>query len=233
MVFYICRREVFCLKIKDFIAGRYVDRFQYKSFEPFSIDLPWELDCNETNMLLSEANLKVGELNAFADMVPDINLFLQMHIFKEGTKSSRIEGTQTNIDEAIQKETYIASEKKEDWQEVQNYVKALNFAIHSLDTIPISNRLLKAAHKILLDGVRGKHKQPGEFRESQNWIGGASLTDAYFIPPHQSSIYELMSDLENFVHNIEIPVPHLVKIGILHYQFEYPLKFKWKNKKKL
>jgi Fic family protein len=208
------------MKIKDFISGRLVDRFQYKSFEPFSVNLPWELDDNEINMLLSEANLKVGELNAFADMVPDINLFLQMHVFKEGTKSSRIEGTQTNIDEAVQKETHIAFGKKEDWQEVQNYVRTLNFAIHSLDAIPISNRLLKSAHKILLDGVRGKHKQPGEFRESQNWIGGASLTDAYFIPPHQSSISELMSDLEKFIHNTEVPVPHLIKIGIAHYQFE-------------
>ena len=97
---------------------------------------------------------------------------------------------------------------------------AMNQAIESLEKLPLSNRLLKETHKILLQGVRGTHKLPGEFRQSQNWIGGSSLVDATFIPPHQDSLADLMADLEKFLHNQNIPVPHLIKVGIAHYQFE-------------
>jgi Fic family protein len=208
------------MNISSFEAGKYVQRYQYKSFEPNLIDSEWQIDNSELNMLLSRANIKLGELNAYSQLIPDVDFFIKMHVFKEGTKSSRIEGTQTNIDEAIQKEEYIQPEKKDDWQEVQNYVLALNQAIESLEKLPLSNRLLKQTHKTLLHGIRGKHKSPGEFRKSQNWIGGSSLTDAQFIPPHQGSINELMSDLEKFLHNDNIYVPSLIKIGIAHYQFE-------------
>ena len=208
------------MNISSFEAGKYVQRYQYKSFEPNLIDTEWQVDNSELNMLLSRANIKLGELNAFSQLIPDVDFFIKMHVFKEGTKSSRIEGTQTNIDEAIQKEEYIQPEKKDDWHEVQNYVLSLNQAIESLVKLPLSNRLLKQVHKTLLQGVRGKHKLPGEFRKSQNWIGGSSLTDALFIPPHQDSINELMSDLEKFLNNDNIYVPSLIKIGIAHYQFE-------------
>jgi Fic family protein len=171
-------------------------------------------------MLLSHANVKIGELNAFSQLIPNVDFFIKMHIYKEGTTSSRIEGTQTNIDEAVQKEDDIQPEKRDDWQEVQNYVEAMNHAVESLAHLPLSNRLLRQTHKILMQGVRGAHKQPGEFRQSQNWIGGSSLTDAAFVPPHQSSLPDLMADLEKFLNNDNIPVPHLIKVGIAHYQFE-------------
>jgi len=208
------------MNVSDFKAGKTVQRFQYKSFEPNLVDVPWQIDNVELVMLLSEANIKMGELNAFSQLIPDVDFFIKMHVLKEGTKSSRIEGTQTNIDEAIQKEEYIQPEKKDDWQEVQNYVQAMNQAIERLEKLPLSNRLLKQTHKILLQGVRGTHKLPGEFRQSQNWIGGSSLADATFIPPHQDSVAALMADLEKFLHNDNIPVPHLIKVGIAHYQFE-------------
>ncbi len=208
------------MNVSDFKAGKTVQRYQYKSFEPNLVDIPWQIDNVELVMLLSEANIKMGELNAFSQLIPDVDFFIKMHVLKEGTKSSRIEGTQTNIDEAIQKEEYIQPEKKDDWQEVQNYVQAMNQAIERLEKLPLSNRLLKQSHKILLQGVRGTHKLPGEFRQSQNWIGGSSLADATFIPPHQDSVAALMADLEKFLHNDNIPVPHLIKVGIAHYQFE-------------
>lgn len=208
------------MNISSFESGKLVQRLEYKSFEPNFINTEWHLDNDAVALLLSQADQKLGELNAFSQLIPDVDFFIKMHVLKEGTKSSRIEGTQTNIDEAIQKEEFIQPEKKDDWQEVQNYVLAMNTAIAELKDLPLSNRLLKNAHKIILQGVRGKHKQPGEFRISQNWIGGSSLADAKFIPPHQEGVLAYMSDLEHFIHSDNSNLPHLIKIAIMHYQFE-------------
>lgn len=208
------------MNISSFKSGKLQQRLEYKSFEPTLINEEWHLDNDAVALLLSQADQKLGELNAFSQLIPDVDFFIKMHVVKEGTKSSRIEGTQTNIDEAIQKEEFIQPEKRDDWQEVQNYVEAMNTAIAELQQLPLSNRLLKNAHKIILQGVRGKHKQPGEFRISQNWIGGSSLADAKFIPPHQEGVLEYMSDLEQFIHSDKTNLPHLIKIAILHYQFE-------------
>jgi len=208
------------VNINNYKAGKPAQRYQYKSFEPNMVDISWHIDNDELIMLLSQANLKLGELNAFSQLIPDVGFFIKMHVLKEGTKSCRIEGTQTNIEEAVQKEEYIQPEKKDDWQEVQNYVQAMNEALDNMEKLPLGNRLSRQTHKTLLQGVRGKHKLPGEFRQSQNWIGGSSIADATFIPPHHESVADLMADLENFLHNENVPVPALIKIGIAHYQFE-------------
>lgn len=143
-----------------------------------------------------------------------------MHIVKEANTSSKIEGTRTEIDEIIVNKDQVELEKRDDWQEVHNYIDAINFAIRNLKILPISNRLIKQTHKILLNSVRGSVKLPGKFRKSQNWIGGANLNNAMFIPPHFELVDDLMSDLEKFLHNSEIHVPHLIKSAIIHYQFE-------------
>ena len=208
------------MNLSNYKAGKMIQRLKYKSFEPTLINTQWHLDNDAVAMLLSQADQKLGELNAFSQLIPDVDFFIKMHVMKEGTKSSRIEGTQTNIDEAIQKEEFIDPEKKDDWQEVQNYVQAMNTAIKELDQLPLSNRLLKNTHKTLLKGVRGKHKQPGGFRVSQNWISGSSIADARFIPPHPDGVLDYMADLEQFIHSENTNLPHLIKIGILHYQFE-------------
>lgn len=208
------------MNIKDFRAGSYKQQYQYKSFMPGLVNIDWQLSDSGLINLLSQADISLGELNAFSQLVPDIDFFIKMHVSKEATTSSRIEGTQTNISEVLQKAEYINPEKRDDWEEVQNYIKAINAAIHDLETLPLSNRLLRNAHLTLLQGVRGKDKQPGEFRYTQNWIGGASLSDAVFIPPQQDDLPDLLSDFEKFLNDNIHPLPHLIKIGIAHYQFE-------------
>jgi Fic family protein len=208
------------MKFETFKAGRRQQRLQYWSFEPTPVNQDWTWEDPRIHLLLESANRALGELNAFSLIVPDIDLFIQMHLVKEAQTSSRIEGTQTGIDEALLSEEHIRPEKRDDWREVRNYIDAMNSSIATLASLPLSNRLLRQAHEALMQGVRGEHKQPGEFRRSQNWIGGSSLADAAFIPPHHDGVPELMSDLEQFWHNEAVTVPHLVRIAISHYQFE-------------
>lgn len=208
------------MKFETFKAGRWQARYQYKSFEPVPVNLAWTWEDPTINALLEQATRALGELNAFSLIVPDIDLFIEMHVVKEAQSSSKIEGTQTGIDEALMQEAQIRPEKRDDWREVRNYIEAVNTAIAELKTLPLSNRLLKHTHTILMQGVRGEHKLPGEFRTSQNWIGGSSLADAAFIPPHHEGVAALMGDLEQFWHNETIVVPHLVRVAISHYQFE-------------
>lgn len=208
------------MKIEDFEAGQYQQEYKYKSFIPNKINNEWVWSDAKINSLLSEANLNLGNLNAFSLYVPDVDVFIRMHLVKEATQSSRIEGTRTEIEEALLKDDDIQSEKRDDWQEVQNYIEAMNNSIPKLKTLPVSTRLLKESHKILMQGVRGESKTPGEFRKSQNWIGGATINDAVFIPPPHTEVNNLMSDLENFLHNENINVPPLIKAAIGHYQFE-------------
>ena len=192
----------------------------YTFFNPSLVNSDWTWEDQSINVLLERAAVKLGELNSYARLVPNIDLFIQLHVTKEAVDSSRIEGTQTQMDEALLDEEDVNPERRDDWMEVRNYSSALNFAIKELEQLPISSRLIKATHRHLLSSVRGEHKLPGEFRSSQNWIGGASLLDAVFIPPHHELIPELMSDLGKFLHNDHAKVPSLIKIGIAHYQFE-------------
>ncbi|MBN4052458.1 Fic family protein [Sphingobacteriaceae bacterium AH-315-L07] len=208
------------MDISKYKAGKYKKQYKYKSFSLELINHEWVVTDQKINQLLSEADRKLGELNAFSQLIPDVDFFIKMHITKEATKSSKIEGTQTSIEEALQRAEDIHPEHRDDWQEVRNYIQGMNYAIGALNKLPISNRLLKQTHRILLKGVRGKHKQPGDFRKSQNWIGGATLQDAQYIPPHHSEVSNLMSDLEKFLNNNKLQIPHLVRIGIAHYQFE-------------
>ncbi len=227
---YNCTSKLICklgtgdnggaMNISEFQAGTYKQQYEYKSFFPSLVNKKWEITDPDLIVLLSEADRKLGELNAFSQLIPDIDFFIKMHVAKEATTSNRIEGTQTNISDAVQTEENIDLEKKDDWMEVQNYITAMNNAIKELDNLPLSNRLISQTHRLLLQGVRGKHKLPGEFRKSQNWIGGFSLKDAIFIPPHHADLPDLMSDFEKFLHNEDYPLPHLIRIGIAHYQFE-------------
>ncbi|MDI5948244.1 Fic family protein [Flavobacterium yafengii] len=205
--------------MEKFTSGKYINQGYYKSFQPNTIHRDWILNDMEVIRLLSKADRHLGRLDMYSECV-NIDLFIRMHIAKEATQSSKIEGTQTNMEEAFLSKEEIAYEKRDDWEEVQNYISAMNEAVKLLHLLPFSSRLIKQTHKILLQGVRGEHKLPGEYRTSQNWIGGASISDAAFIPPIHSSINELISDLEIFANDEISPLPDLIKIAIIHYQFE-------------
>lgn len=208
------------IQLEKYNAGSWLQGRGYKYFLPEKINYQWRWEDPQLNTLLEKASIKLGELNSYARLVPNIDLFIQLHVSKEAVISSRIEGTQTNITEAMFPIEELSPEKRNDWKEVNNYTNALNDAIQSLTALPISSRLLKKAHQTLLTGVRGEHKLPGAFRTSQNWIGGSSPADAVFVPPSHEYVEELIGDLENFLHNESIEVPLLIRIGIAHYQFE-------------
>ncbi len=209
--------------IKEFKAGKWVQQIEYESFAPEKISLQWLVGSPLLQNLLSEADRSIGRLDAFSELIPDIDYFIKMHVTKEATVSSKIEGTQTSFEEALIKEADINPEKRDDWKEVHSYIQAVNEAIGTMEKLPISNRLIRQTHKILLQGVRGKEKMPGEYRSSQNWIG-SSLKNAAFVPPVHDAIPALMQDLEQFINaeimDLPIRVPHLVKIALIHYQFE-------------
>lgn len=208
------------MDIRNFSAGKWIKSGSYRYFLPATINHEWVIADARLNRKIESASLRLGELNSFARFVPNINLFIQSYVMKEAVTSSRIEGTRTSIEQAFTDELDVNPEHRDDWHETAQYVDAMNFALGKLTTLPLSNRLLRNTHEILLAHVRGANKGPGRFRKIQNWIGGATVTDAAFVPPSPEHVEALMSDLEKFLHNDEITIPHLVKIAIAHYQFE-------------
>ena len=209
------------MKLEEYKSGKYVKMNDYKAFIPSKINYNWGWDDTKLDKLLAEANRQIGELNAYSLLIPNVDLYIKMHVKIEANKSSKIEGTRTTVEEDLLDVTDINPEKRDDWEEVQNYVKATNYGVERIKKgFPVCTRLIREIHRILMQGVRGEHKTPGEFRTSQNWIGGSMPSTAVYVPPPHTEVVECLSDFEKFINNEKIDTPDLIKIAILHYQFE-------------
>lgn len=205
-------------------AGCFVNNLSgeltYKSFKPSPLPPKPQLEINSDILpKLIEANKNLATLESFSSRIPDLKLFVSMYVRKEALLSSQIEGTQCTLDDILS--PFIESNVNQNVSDVVNYIRATEYAIERLNTLPISSRLLKEIHKVLLNGTRGKEKSPGQFRYTQNWIGGAgsTLKNARYIPPNPSDMIEAMSDLEMFINNDDTLDP-LLAIALIHYQFE-------------
>ena len=207
-------------KLEKFVAGKFINQVEYKSFNPQFVNNIYSWDNRELTRLSEQAIHSLGQLDAYSSLVPNIDHFIRMYVLKEATISSRIEGTQTNMEEALYKESDIRPELRDDWKEVNNYVAAMNNALNGLAKLPLSTRIFKQVHFDLMQSVRGENKLPGEYRRSQNWIGGSNLKNAAFIPPIHQDVNTLMSDLEKFLNNTDTGLTHVMKIALAHYQFE-------------
>ncbi len=192
----------------------------YNSFVPSPLPPvpPIALSSEELELLI-KANSELTLLEGLAIRIPNINLFVSMYVRKEALLSSQIEGTQATLDDIF--DPLLDNNINADVSDVINYIKATEFAVNRLKELPLCNRLVKEIHAVLLENVRGQEKNPGEFRRSQNWIGGqgSTLKTARYIPPNLEDMENAMSDLEKYINADDGTAP-LVKAALLHYQFE-------------
>ena len=192
----------------------------YQSFTPAPLppEPPIELDA-ETIEILVRANRQLAALDGIAARIPNMPLFVSMYVRKEALMSSQIEGTQATLEDVL--DPMLEANTNRSVADVVNYIKATDYAVKRLETLPLCNRLLRETHAVLMEGVRGQEKYPGEFRRSQNWIGGqgSSLKTARYVPPAPEDMEQAMSDLEKYI-NIEDGQDELIRAALIHYQFE-------------
>lgn len=209
-------------KLEKYKSGAYRNQGDFSSFIPSPINTDWTWETPKVNALLNRASSELGGLNSFAELVPDIDTYIMMHIQVEANKSNRIEGTNTTIEEDMMPIEDVNPEHRDDALEVSNYITALNYGIKRIqeDDFPFTTRLLREIHAILLKGVRGEHKTPGEFRTSQNFIGGSMPSNARYVPPAVVDMQDALNDFDNFMNREGDNLPVLIRLAMLHYQFE-------------
>lgn len=192
----------------------------YQSFRPNPLppEPPIEMS-SEMIAKLVDANRKLATLDGLSSRIPNMDLFVSMYVRKEALLSSQIEGTQCTLDDILN--PFAEENTNLNVSDVVNYIRAEEFAINRLQTLPLCNRLIKETHAVLMEGVRGQEKNPGEFRYSQNWIGGqgSTLRNARYIPPNPEDMINAMSDLEKYM-NGEDSLDPLIQAALIHYQFE-------------
>ena len=203
-------------------SGEYISNLSgeamYKSFRPAPLPPVIDMD-NEMVSLLTGATKALATLDTLSLYISNMNLFISMYVRKEALLSSQIEGTQATLEDVL--DPLIEKNANQNVVDVVNYIKATEFALERMNTLPLCNRLIKETHEVLMSGVRGQEKNPGEFRTSQNWIGaaGSSLKNARYIPPNPEDMINAMSDLEKYI-NSDDSLDLLIQAALLHYQFE-------------
>ena len=203
-------------------AGEYVKNLSgemaYRSFRPAPLPPALGMD-EEMIQTLVQATKSLSALDTLSANIPNMNLFVSMYVRKEALLSSQIEGTQATLEDVL--DPLIEKNANQNVADVINYIRATEYALNRLNTLPLCNRLIKETHAVLMEGVRGQEKSPGEFRTSQNWIGtaGSTLKTARYIPPRPEDMVEAMSDLEKYIH-AEDPLDVLIQAALIHYQFE-------------
>lgn len=203
-------------------SGEYIKNLSgemaYQSFRPASLPPALNMD-DEMIRTLVQANKALAALDTLSLNIPNMNLFVSMYVRKEALLSSQIEGTQATLEDVL--DPLIEKNTNQNVADVINYIRATEYALNRLNTLPLCNRLIKETHAVLMEGVRGQEKSPGEFRASQNWIGaaGSTLKTARYIPPRPEDMVEAMSDLEKYIH-AEGPLDVLIQAALIHYQFE-------------
>lgn len=203
-------------------AGEYISNLsgesEYKSFRPTPLPVKIDID-NEMFSLLTEATKSLATLDTLSSYIPNMNLFVSMYVRKEALLSSQIEGTQATLEDVL--DPLIEKNTNQNVSDVVNYIKATEYALNRMNTLPLCNRLIKEIHEVLMNNVRGQEKNPGEFRYSQNWIGsaGSTIKNARYIPPNPEDMNCAMSDLEKYI-NSEDELDLLIQTALIHYQFE-------------
>ena len=203
-------------------AGEYVKNLSgemaYQSFRPAPLPPALGMD-EEMIQTLVQATKSLSALDTLSANIPNMNLFVSMYVRKEALLSSQIEGTQATLEDVL--DPLIEKNANQNVADVINYIRATDYALNRLNTLPLCNRLIKETHAVLMEGVHGQEKSPGEFRTSQNWIGaaGSTLKTARYIPPRPEDMVEAMSDLEKYIH-AEDPLDVLIQAALIHYQFE-------------
>ena len=195
----------------------------YQSFVPAVLPPEPEILLDRENLsLLIEANKRLSLLDGLSSRISSVNMFISMYVRKEALMSSQIEGTQATLDDIL--DPLIGENANQNVAEVINYVKATEFAVQRLQTLPLCNRLIREVHAVLMAGLRGQEKTPGEFRRSQNWIGGlgSTLKTARYIPPKPEDMQDAMYSLERYMNNNELQsgLDALIQAALIHYQFE-------------
>lgn len=212
------------MPVEQFRSGQWLQQYQYKSFSPTPINCEWQWLDPQLNTLLERASLALAELNALSLMVPDGagRGPVHPHAYRQGGQHLQPYRGRPDADGrgADAQGAGGAGEARRLAGGAELYRGDINTAVEDLQQLPLSIRVLKQTHAVLMQGVRGDHRMPGEFRTSQNWIGGSNLNNAVFVPPHPSEVPELMGDLEKFWHNEQVLVPDLIRIALGHYQFE-------------
>lgn len=203
-------------------AGEYITNLSgeagYKSFRPSPLPVEINMD-SEMISLLTDATKALATLDTLSSYIPNMNLFVSMYVRKEALLSSQIEGTQATLEDVL--DPLIEKNANQNVADVINYIKATEFALQRLNSLPLCNRLIKETHMVLMQDVRGQEKNPGEFRYSQNWIGaaGSTLKSARYIPPNPEDMKQAMSDLEKYI-NSDDELDLLIQAALIHYQFE-------------